>query len=227
MKIGVIGTGVVGQTIAAKLEALDQAVVMGTRNVTQTLAQSTPGNFGTPPLKAWLENHPKVKLDTFAGAALHGEILFNATSGTASLAALQAAGARLMEGKILVDISNPLDFSKGMPPSLTVCNTDSLAEQIQRTFPGTRVVKALNTVTAKLMVDAAQVAGGEHHLFICGNDAGAKQKTAELLRAWFGWRQVMDLGDITNARATEMILPLWVRLYGTLKTPMFNIRIVQ
>jgi hypothetical protein len=168
-----------------------------------------------------------VKLDTFAGAALHGEILFNATSGTASLAALQAAGARLMEGKILVDISNPLDFSKGMPPSLTVCNTDSLAEQIQRTFPGTRVVKALNTVTAKLMVDAAQVAGGEHHLFICGNDAGAKQKTAELLRAWFGWRQVMDLGDITNARATEMILPLWVRLYGTLKTPMFNIRIVQ
>jgi 8-hydroxy-5-deazaflavin:NADPH oxidoreductase len=144
-----------------------------------------------------------------------------------SLDALRAAGDRNLEGKILIDAGNPLDFSKGMPPVLSVCNDDSLGEQIQRAFPRARVVKALNTVTAGLMVDPAAVAGGEHDLFICGDDADAKAQVTGWLREWFGWRHVIDVGPISAARGTEMLLPLWIRLMGALGTPMFNFRIVQ
>lgn len=227
MKVGIIGTGIVGRTIAAKALELGHDVAIGTRSVSETLAQTKQGNYGNPPFKAWQEAHPKVRLETFSAAAAYGEIIFNATSGMASLPALQAAGVQSLEGKILIDIANPLDFSKGMPPSLSVCNTDSLGEQIQRAFPGTHVVKALNTVNATVMVDPGAVAAGEHHLFICGNDAVAKRKVEQILTTWFGWKHIIDLGDITNARATEMLLPLWVRLYGSLKTPMFNFRVVR
>src|SRR5690606_21361393 len=119
------------------------------------------------------------------------------------------------------------DFSQGPPPRLTVCNDDSLGEQIQRALPRTRVVKALNTVTAALMVEPALVGGGEHHLFVCGDDADAKQRTTAWLRDWFGWRHVVDVGPISSARGTEMILPLWVRLWGALGTPLFNFRVVR
>jgi len=227
MKMGVLGTGIVGQTIAAKLSDLGHAVVIGTRDVAETRARTKEGMYGTPPVKVWLDAHPKVRLDTFAGSASHGDMVFNATSGVSSLAALKAAGAENLEGKVLVDIANPLDFSKGMPPSLTVCNTDSLGEQIQRAFPGTRVVKTLNTVNAMVMVAPGAVAGGDHSMFICGNDPDAKARTAELLTSGFGWKQIIDLGDITNARAMEMLLPIWVSLLGSLKTPMFNFKIVR
>ena len=124
-------------------------------------------------------------------------------------------------------MANPLDFSQGMPPSLIVCNTDSLGEQIQRNFPEVKVVKTLNTMNAHLMVNPAQVDNGDHHIFISGNDQAAKDEVTSYLKDWFGWKHVIDLGDITTARGTEMILPIWVRLMGTLQTPMFNFKIVQ
>jgi predicted dinucleotide-binding enzyme len=124
-----------------------------------------------------------------------------------------------------LDVANALDFSHGMPPSLLVANTDSLGEQIQRAFPDAKVVKALNTMTAAVMVNPDAVANGDHHVFICGNDADAKAQATELLDR-FGWRNMIDLGDITAARATEMILPIWLRVMGALRTPMFNFKVV-
>lgn len=227
MKIAILGTGTVGQTLAARLNQSGHSVMIGTRNVSETMAKSTPGAYGTPPLKVWKEQNPGVSVGTFAEAAAFGEIVLNATSGGSSIWAIRLAGESNLKGKILVDIANPLDFSKGMPPSLSVCNTDSLAEQIQRTFPSAKVVKALNTVNALVMVNPKSVGGGDHHLPICGNDADAKARVTELLNSWFGWINVVDLGDITAARASEMMLPIWIRLMGALKTPMFNFKIVQ
>ena len=127
----------------------------------------------------------------------------------------------------MLDLSNPLDFSKGMPPSLFVSNTDSLGEQIQRRFPEARIVKTLNTVNAYLMVDPRQLAGGDHSMFVSGNDPEARRQAAGWLTEWFGWRDVIELGDITTARGTEMLLPLWARTWGALKTPMFSFRVVR
>lgn len=150
----------------------------------------------------------------------------NATTGTGSLAALASAGEDNLAGKILVDIANPLDFSKGMPPSLTVCNTDSLGEQIQRAFPRTKVVKTLNTMNAYLMVEPRQLAGGAHTVFMSGNDVGAKETVHKLLES-FGWQDIVDLGDITTARGTEMMLPIWVRVWGATQNPMFSFKLVR
>jgi predicted dinucleotide-binding enzyme len=168
-----------------------------------------------------------VKLGTFADATKHGEVVFNVTNGMASLDALHMAGEANLSGKVLVDIANPLDFSKGMPPSLTVCNTDSMGEQIQRTYPNAQVVKTLNTVTASLMVNPSQVGNADHTMFVCGNDTAAKAQVTAWLKEWFGWKDVIDLGDITNARGMEMVLPLWVRLFRTLQTPLFNFKVVK
>jgi hypothetical protein len=213
MKYGVLGTGMVGLTLGNRLVELGHEAMIGTRD---------PSQSGDK-LKA---KHEALRVGTFAEAAAFGEILFNAISGKVSIDALKLAGESNLNGKVLVDLSNPLDFSKGMPPSLFVSNTDSLGEQIQRTFPQLKVVKALNTVTAQLMVNPGQVAGGDHHLFVCGNDAGAKETVKGILKE-FGWTNILDLGDITNARATEAVLPLWVRLFGLLGTSSFNFKIVQ
>lgn len=224
MKIGIIGSGVVAQTIGAKLVERGEDVVLGTRSPGKLDEKRGMG----APLKDWLSTTGgKGRIATFQEAAAHGEILINATSGTVSLEALKIADAKNLKGKILIDVANPLDFSKGMPPSLTVCNTDSLGEQIQRAFPDAKVVKTLNTTNTVVMVDPAGVAGGDHDLFISGNDAAAKARVTELLKHWFGWRSVIDLGDITTARGTEMLLPIWVRLYGGLGTPMFNFKIAR
>jgi len=227
MNIGVLGTGMVAKTIAGKLGSLGHAVKLGTRDVKATLARSEPDMAGGPPLRTWLETQPRVTLGTYAEAAAHGELVVCALSGQGALPGLLSAGVEALAGKVLIDISNPLDFSKGMPPSLSVANTDSLGEQVQRAFPTTKVVKTLNTVNAFLMVDPQQLAGGDHSMIVCGNDAGAKVEVTRILKEWFGWKDVIDLGDITNARGTEMYLPLWVRLYGALQTPMFNIKIVR
>lgn len=226
MKIAVLGTGPVGQTIAAKLAELKHDVFVGTRDPAATLARTGSDMFGNPPFKVWKERHPGVGLGTLAQAAAHGEIVVNATNGVGSLPALKEAGEKNLAGKVLVDISNPLDFSRGMPPSLTVCNTDSLGEQIQRAFPQAKVVKTLNTVNASVMVDPRQLADGAHTIFVSGDDAGAKQAVSALLES-FGWREIVDLGDITTARGTEMFLPLWVRVFGALKTPMFSFKLVR
>ena len=226
MKIGVFGTGMVGQVIAEKLDSLGHEVMLGTRDVEQSKARVEKEGSGRPSLKEWMAAHPKVKLGTFAEAA-HAELLVNATSGSAAMEVLKLAGAANLKGKTMLDISNPLDFSKGFPPSLSVCNTDSLGEQLQRAFPDLKVVKGLNTLTCLLMV-APRLLPGEHHIFLCGNDAGAKLEVRKLL-ASFGWvdDEMIDLGDITNARGTEQLLPIWVRLYGTFQSPMFNFSIVR
>jgi predicted dinucleotide-binding enzyme len=214
----------VGQTIGAALAEQGVDVVLGTRSPGELAEKRGMG----APLSEWVGKvGANGRLGTFAEAAAHGEVVINATSGTGSLEALALAGADNLDGKILIDIANPLDFSKGMPPSLTICNTDSLGEQIQRAFPGAKVVKTLNTTNAYVMVNPAQVAGGDHDIFVSGNDAGAKQRVTTLLKEWFGWKSVIDLGDITTARGTETLLPIWVRLWGALGTPMFNFKIVK
>jgi hypothetical protein len=226
MRFGILGTGMVGRTIAARLDELSHEVMIGTRDVAVTMGRTDPDRMGNPAYLVWQREHPKIRLATFAEAAAHGEVLVNATSGSVSLEALGMAGADNLDGKILIDVSNPLDFSRGMPPTLTVANSDSMAEQIQRTFPRARVVKTLNIVTASLMVVPARVAGADHTVFLSGNDAEAKTKVAELLRS-FGWKDIFDLGDITTARGAEMYLPLWLRLLGAAQTPMFNVKLTR
>jgi len=227
MKIGILGTGIVGQTIGNKLIERNQDVIFGTRSVANTLARTDPGPYQLPTFSDWLKQNSSAKLGTFADAAGYAEMMINATSGLGSLEALHMAGEANLNGKILVDISNPLDFSKGMPPVLSVCNTDSLGEQIQRAFPKVKVVKTLNTVTASLMVNPEQLAAGEHQIFISGNDADAKNQVANLLSAWFGWKHILDLGDISSARGTEMYLPIWLRIWGALGTGVFNLKIIE
>ena len=226
MNIGIFGTGIVGRTIAEGLAAKGHDVMIGTRDPQATL-QRESASGQTKPFRDWHASHASVKLGTFGEAARFGEVLVNATSGGGALPALEGAGGDALGDKILLDLSNPLDFSKGFPPTLTVSNTDSLAEQLQRTFPRVRLVKTLNTTTAALMVNPAAVGGGDHTMFVAGNDADAKAKVTGWLGEWFGWRDVIDMGDVTNARGLEMLLPLWVRLYGTLGSPMFNFKIVR
>ena len=227
MQIGIFGTGVVGRTIATALAAKGHAVMIGTRDPAATLGRDSGTAFDKTSFADWQKGNPAVKLGTFAEAARFGEALVNATSGDGALPALQAAGADALGEKVMLDITNPLDFSRGMPPTLSVCNTDSLGEQLQRAFPRLRVVKTLNTTTALVMVNPAAVAGGDHSMFVCGNDADAKAKVKRWLGEWFGWRDVIDLGDITTARGTEMLLPIWLRLWGALGTPMFNFKIAR
>lgn len=226
MKVGVLGTGPVGRAIGGKLIELGHDVVFGTRNVAKTLAHMEPDSRGNPPFSVWQKMHSKARLATFAEAAAHGELVVNATAGTASLDALKSAGEKNLAGKVLIDIANPLDFSKGMPPTLAVCNTDSLGEQIQRAFPTAKVVKTLNTMNNMLMVNPNLVANGDHHVFASGNDPEAKRKVTEILKT-FGWSNVIDLGDITTARGVEMVLPIWVQMMGALRTPMFNFKIAR
>ncbi|MGP8216697.1 MAG: NADPH-dependent F420 reductase [Bacteroidia bacterium] len=217
MKIGIIGTGAVGSTIGTKLAQSGHDVKMGSRTANNEKAS------------AWVKAAgAHASQGTFADAAAFGEIIFNCTKGEVSLDALKLAGEKNLNGKILVDVANPLDFSKGMPPFLTpaLCNTNSLGEEIQRTFPGAKVVKALNTMNCVLMVNPKLVPGS-HDLFICGNDAGAKAKVTEILQKDFGWPEVLDMGDITSARATEMLLPIWIRLMMKFQSPNFNFKIVK
>lgn len=215
MKIGILGSGTVGNTVGGKLVDLGHEVKMGSRSATNEKAA------------AWVAKAGKgASQGTFAEAASFGEIVFNCTNGNATIEALQQAGVENFAGKIVLDLANPLDFSKGFPPSLSVSNTDSLGEQVQRALPNAKVVKTLNTMTNAVMVDPSRVKG-DHDVFVCGNDAGAKAQVTQMLREWFGWKHVIDLGDITQARGTEMYLPLWVRLYGVLGTADFNIHVAR
>lgn len=227
MNLAILGTGIVAKTLAAKLDALGHSVKLGTRDPAATLARNEPDMAGGAPLRLWLESHPRVSLAPIAEAAAHGQLVINSLSGQGTLAGLELAGTEALAGKVLIDVSNPLDFSRGMPPTLSVSNTDSLGEQIQRLLPKTKVVKTLNTVNSFLMVEPASLAGGDHTVFVAGNDAAAKAEVTRVLEEWFGWKDVIDLGDITMARGTEMWLPLWVRLWGALGTPAFNLKVVR
>jgi predicted dinucleotide-binding enzyme len=217
MKIAVLGTGNVGDTIGSKLVELGHSVMMGSRT-----SDNEKG-------KAFVAKHnDKATLGSYADAAAFGEIIFNCTAGIGSLEALKMAGEKNLNGKIIVDIANSLDFSKGMPPSLAICNTNSLGEEIQKAFPQTKVVKALNTMWCGLMVNPLMINGGDHSTFVSGNDAEAKEKVKDMLKS-FGWfeKNILDLGDITKARGTEMYLLLWLSIYGSTNNGAFNIKIVN
>jgi predicted dinucleotide-binding enzyme len=229
MKIAVFGTGSVGQTLAAKLIDLGHEVFMGTRNVAEKVSSTTKDHYGNPSFSEWYSENSKVKLVTFEEAAVSGELLINATKGANSIEILELAGQRNLANKILIDVSNPLDFSKGMPPSLLqgMNNTNSLGEEIQKAFPGTKVVKTFNTMWCGLMVNPVLIGGGNHINFISGNDPAAKVIVISLLEQ-FGWKNanILDLGDITAARATEGVLLLWVRIMTVSQSASFNFKIV-
>lgn len=224
MRIGMIGGGAVGQTLGAALLARGHEVMIGVRN-------PSPEELAKPraqavPLSDWSAKTGG-RVGTFAEAAAFGEVVFNATQGAHSIAALTAAGAGNLAGKVLVDVANPLDFSAGMPPFLSpdYSGPTSLGEAIQAAFPAARVVKAFNTITASVMVDPSLIPG-EHDLFLSGDDAGAKAEVAAMARG-FGWTSIVDLGDIRGARAQEAVLPVWVRLWMTGGSPMVNLRVVR
>lgn len=230
MKIAVIGTGSVGQTFASKLVSLGHEVMMGTRDVAAKLAATEKDMYGNPPFSEWHAANEQVQLSTFAEAAAFGDIILNVTQGGNSINALKLAGEKNLEGKVIVDIANPLDFSKGMPPVLLpeLSNTNSLGEEIQKTFPGSKVVKTLNTMWAGLMVNPNMIGGGDHTAFICGNDADAKARVKSLMNE-FGWKaeNIFDLGDITSARGTEAILPIWLRIWSATQNGAFNFKVVS
>jgi len=214
MKIGVLGTGMVGQTIASKLVQLGHDVMMGSRDE------------ANPKAVAWAKdmNHNAL-FGTFSNAASFGEIIINCTLGAASMDALHQAGAENMRNKILIDTANPLDYT-GHVWTLTVSNTDSLGEQIQRAFPETRVVKTLNTMNCNVMVDPAKLIE-RTDVFVSGNSADAKATVSTILREWFGWKSIIDLGDITTSRSVEMYVILWHNLRHTISSPRFNIKVVS
>ena len=225
MACAVLGTGMVGRAIAARLAELGHPVTIGTRDPSATLARTEADGMGNAAYADWAAQHPTVALATFAEAAATADVVVNATNGAVSIEVLELAGAANLAGKVLVDIANPLDFSQGMPPTLFVKDTDSLAEQIQRAFPDLRVVKTLNTLNANLMVHP-ETLGADSTVFVSGDDTDAKHVVAGLLKE-FGHTDVIDLGDITTARGTEMLLPVWLRLWGALGTPAFNFKIVR
>jgi len=217
MKIAVLGTGNVGKTIGNRLIELGHNVCMGSRTADNAKA-----------IEFAAIKPEQTTNGTYADAAQFGELIFNCTSGMGSINALELAGDDNLKGKILIDVSNPLDASQGFPPSLSICNTNSLGEEIQSRFPDLKVVKTLNTMWCGLMVNPQMINQGDHQVFMSGNDSEAKQKVSEVLKS-FGWPEasILDLGDITTARGTEMWLPLWLRIYGAKKSGAFNIKIIS
>jgi predicted dinucleotide-binding enzyme len=216
MNVGVLGTGPVGRAVAARLLEMGHATCLGTRDVANPAAADWLATVGTA---------RGARVGTFAAAAAHGALVVNATYGAASIDALKMAGAQNLHGKVLLDLANPDVDDRGDPPSLSVANTDSLAEQIQRTFPDAMVVKALNMVTVEVMTHPERLPE-DTTTFVAGDDPEAKATVADLLRA-FGWRSILDLGGVQAARAMEMYRPLWLRLAAAQGTANFNLRIVR
>jgi predicted dinucleotide-binding enzyme len=220
MDIAILGTGLVGRTLAGRFAELGHTVTVGTRDPQATLARTGEGEFGD-----WAAQHRAVGIATFADAVAAAELVVNATNGGASLDVLALTGRHHLAGKVLMDVANPLDVTHGLPPTLFVKDTDSLGEQIQRAYPAARVVKTLNTVNAMVMAHP-EVLPESGTVFVCGNDDDAKATVTTLL-AELGHRDVIDLGDITGARGTEMMIPVWVRLWGALGGPAFNFKVVR
>lgn len=207
-----VGTGVVGRTLASAFVALGHEVAVGTREPGTTAARDD-----------WDLDVP---LRSYSDVGAGADLVVNATYGQASIAALDAVGQDALAGRVLLDVANPLDFSAGMPPTLAVKDTDSLAEQIQRRFPQARVVKSLNTVNCRVMVDPTRVGDGTTSMFVAGDDARARAVVTGLLED-LGWRDVIEFADLSSARGMEMWLPMWLQLMGRLGTADFNIAVVR
>ena len=223
MNIAVFGTGSVGQTLAKRLAELSHQVVIGTRNVENTLAKTAPDGMGTAPVGVFLKNHSSIALHRYADAAKDASLIVLATQGHGAKDALAAAGN--LDGKVILDLTNPLDFSKGVPPTLFASNDTSLGEQLQAAFPTAHFVKSLNTMYNGLMVNPRAL-GEDSTVFVSGNDAHAKATVTAILKE-FGWKdtEILDLGDITTARGTESLLPVWLRVYSATKNVFFNFKV--
>jgi 8-hydroxy-5-deazaflavin:NADPH oxidoreductase len=226
MKIGIIGSGAVAQTLGAKLIELGHDVALGTRDPSKLDEKKTMAVT----LREWIgktgKGEKKGKVVTFAEAAAHGELLISAVHGQNTIDALKIAGADKVGPKVLIDTGNELDFSKGVPPGALASQSNCLAERIQAAFPNLKVVKSLNTMGAPVMVAPQALAGGEHTVFVSGNDTAAKAAVAEVLKS-FGWKDVLDLGDISSARGPEMYMAMWLRLWGATGTGMVNVKVVR
>jgi predicted dinucleotide-binding enzyme len=220
MKIGILGAGPVAQTIGTALVQNGHTVFLGSR--------SSPNEK----VAAWLHQcGGRGKSGSFQEAATFGELLFVCLNGGVAVDVINQTGAESFREKVVIDVTNPLDFSRGMPPTLLppYNNQYSLGEHIQATLPDAFVVKALNTVTARLMVNALLVNDGNHNLFICGNNAEAKNTVKHLLAENFYWKpeNIMDMGSIESARLTEAIIPFWVGVMQVMGTSLFNYQIVR
>lgn len=219
MRIGVLGTGGVGRELATALSEVGHQLMMGTRNPAETLAAES--------FNSWHSQHESIGVGDFREASDFGEVVVLATNGAAAVDVVTAVGEERLAGKIVIDVTNPLDFSAGFPPTLFVGNDDSLGERVQRAVPRARVVKTLNTVNAAVMVDPVALAEGRHTVFVSGDDPAARAQVGDWLTEWFGWRDVVDLGDMTTARGTEGLLLLWVRLMSSLGTAGFQFAVVR
>ncbi|MGZ3845579.1 MAG: NADPH-dependent F420 reductase [Flavisolibacter sp.] len=220
MNIGVLGTGIVGETIATALIEKGHNVRMGSRSANNEKAA------------AWVKKSNKqASQGDFNDAAAFGEIVFLCLNGAYALDAVRSIAAGTIEGKIVIDLTNPLDFSKGMPPRLLegLSNSTSLGEEIQKTLQGAKVVKTFNTMNCYVMVNPKLVNDGDHTLFICGNDADAKNKVKHFLVDSFGWKleNILDLGGLETSRGTEAYVPFWVMIMQATGSPMFNIKVVK
>ncbi|MFI6488996.1 NADPH-dependent F420 reductase [Streptomyces sp. NPDC050564] len=213
MRYAVLGTGEVGRTLGGKLVELGRRVSLGSRTKDNPAAAEWADSAG-----------PRAGHGTFAEAAAFGEVVVNAVGGRVAVTALQAAGEEHLNGKVVLDVSNPLAFEDGQM-RLSPVESDSVGEQIQRSFPQARVVKSLNTVNCHLMVDPALVPG-EHQIFVSGEDQSAKEQVTALLGE-FGWppQRVLDLGGIRTARAAEMYLPIWLTLFQQIGHSEFNVEV--
>jgi len=214
MRIAVLGTGTVGRVLSARLAELGHTVTLGTRDPEATRARPE------------VEEVPGVALATFADAVADVDVVVVALGGAVALEVLGSLGPERLAGTVLVDVTNPLDFSAGFPPTLSVKDTDSLGEQVQRLLPETKVVKTLNTMNAAVMAHPERVGGGDHTVFVSGDNPTAKAVVEGLLLE-MGHTDVLDLGGIETARGVEMYLPLWLRVMGALGTADFQVKVVR
>lgn len=209
MKIGIFGTGMVGRTLAERLITDGHEVMIGTRNIENTLANTKPDVIGTPPYKEWQEKNEIIKLGTFADAAKFGEVIFISTFGDVTIKAIDLAGKENLADKIIVDTTNPLDLSHGIPPGFSGTVGNSLGQQIQNHLPNSKVVKAFNTLSMHIVVNPKRQ-DGDPILMIAGNDQDAKAKAEEIAKIW-GWKDSIDLGDIGEVFYMEAFALLWIR----------------
>ena len=212
MKIGILGTGMVGETLGTKFVQLGHQVKMGSRTADNESAAKWAKAAGA-----------NASQGTFSDAAAFGEVAFICLKGAVFLDVAKTLGPTALAGKVLVDVSNPLEFSDGTM-TLSICNTNSLGEQVQKALPSANVVKTLNTVNCGVMVDPAK--GGNPTMFLCGNDPDAKKKVTDLLKT-LGWRDIIDLGDITKSRGTETMMHIWMNLFGLFGSPHFGFKVVR
>ncbi len=227
MKIGILGTGMVGRAHAARLSCLGHSVMVGTRNVAKTLGRTKKDEMGNLPFRTWQKRYPKVALGTFAEAARHGNLIINALDGQVTLRVVKAIGPAAFAGKIVIDLANAVDYILDQPPKLSIPTDDSLAERIQRALPKAKVIKSLNNVGYELQVKPGRLAGGNHDVFVSGNDPGARRAAARFLRTAYGWKRVIDLGKLATARGQDSLVVTWLELYEALGTERFGIKIVK